>query len=284
MIKTYVVVLNYKVKKEVLECIKSLAKSVGFNKDFKVLVIDNNSADGSVEALKKKFPKIPLIVTQKNLGFTGGNNVGIKYVLERGAEYILILNPDTVVEKNAVENLLNETKKYQSGIIGPKIYFGTGKKIWYAGGILDMRNVLGKHRGVDELDSGQYNQAEETDYVTGAAMLISAKVFNKIGLFDERYFLYYEDADFCMRAKQAGFKVWYTPNSLIHHKNARSTGLGSPLQDYYITRNRMLFASKFAPFRTRFALFREALKNMGIPARRKALLDFLMGNFNEGNI
>lgn len=284
MTSTYVIVLNYKVKDELLECVKSLTATAGFDKDFKVLVIDNNSTDGSVEVIKKHFPKIPLIVNPQNLGFTGGNNVGIKYALEHGAEYVLILNPDTVVEKNAVVSLLKEAKKYQSAITSPKIYFGKGKKIWYAGGILDMNNVIGKHRGVDEEDHGQYNQAGETDYATGAAMLVSSKVFNKIGLFDGRYFLYYEDADFCIRAKQAGFKVWFTPRSVIHHKNARSTGLGSPLQDYYITRNRMLFAAKFLPFKTKFALFREALKNIAIPARRKAFFDFLRGQFGKGDI
>lgn len=284
MINTYIVVLNYKVKDEVLECIKSLTLSLGFNRDFKVLVIDNHSTDGSAEAIKKYFPKISLIENSDNFGFTGGNNIGIKYALEQGADYILILNPDTVVEKNTIKNLLSEANKYQTGIIGPKIYFGEDRKIWYAGGVLDMDNVIGNHRGVDEKDNGQYDQAGETDYVTGAAMLISSEVFNKIGLFDERYFLYYEDADFCVRAKQVGFKVWYTPHSTVYHKNARSTGLGSPLQDYYITRNRMLFASKFLLFRTRFALFREAVKNMGIPARRAALFDFLLSKFGKGDI
>ncbi|MDO8638554.1 MAG: glycosyltransferase family 2 protein [Candidatus Daviesbacteria bacterium] len=284
MINTYIVVLNYKVKDEVLECIKSLTLSLGFNRDFKVLVIDNNSIDGSAEAIKKYFPKISLIENSDNFGFTGGNNIGIKYALERGANYILILNPDTVVEKNTIKNLLSEANKYQTGIIGPKIYFGEDRKIWYAGGVLDMRNVLGKHRGVDEKDSGQYNKAGETDYVTGAAMLVSSEVFNKVGLFDERYFLYYEDADFCVRAKQAGFKVWYTPHSTVYHKNARSTGLGSPLQDYYITRNRMLFASKFLSLRTRFALLREAVKNIKIPIRRAALFDFLLSKFGKGDI
>lgn len=279
MKKVAVVVLNYKVKKETLACIESVKKST--YKNLQIIVVDNHSNDGLSGEIKK-FEEVTFIENSENLGFTGGNNIGIKFALNLGANFIFILNPDTEVDKDCIDNLVKAAEKI-GDILSPKIYFGHSKKIWYAGGTLDLANVLGKHRGMDEIDSGRYDKAEETDYTTGAAMLIKREVFEKNGLFDERFFLYYEDADFCIRAKKVGFKIYYVPSALVYHKNAQSTGLGSPLQDYFITRNRLFFAAKYLSFRTRFALLREALRNLGSPVRRQALFDFLTGNFGKGS-
>lgn len=273
-----VVILNYKLKELTLKCLKSVQSSDYPN--LNIIVVDNNSGDGLQEKIVND-KEITFIQTGDNLGYSGGNNIGIKKALELGADYIFILNPDAIVKKDTISILQKTALDSNSDILGPKVYFEDEKTIWYAGSQFDLANVLGNHRGVDEIDSGQYDQIEETDGVTGAAMFVKADVFKKIGSFDERYFLYYEDADFCYRAKQAGLKITYVPQAVVIHKNAQSTGLGTPLQDYYITRNRMLFASKFLSFRTRFALLREAIKNINIPARKKALLDFLMGNFGK---
>lgn len=280
MKKVTVVILNYKVKELTLKCIESVQSSD--YKDLSIILVDNNSEDGIEEEVKDK--NINFIQTGKNLGYSGGNNVGIKKALENGADYVFILNPDTKITSDCISKLVDNLEKENAGVVGPKIYFKGNKTIWFAGGIFDKANVIGSHRGVDEIDKGQYDQTIETDFITGAAMMVRKDVFEKISLFDERFFLYYEDSDFCFRARNAGFKVMYIPFALIFHENARSTGLGSPLQDYYITRNRMLFASKFLPFRTKFALFREALKNIKIQARRKAFFDFLLGRFGKGNI
>lgn len=278
MKKVTVVILNFQVKKETLACVKSVLETDYQN--LQIIVVDNNSNDNLEEELKK-FDDVIFIQNKKNIGFTGGNNVGIKYALSHGADCVFVLNPDTEISPGCMTALVNAS---QSGdILGPKIYFADTKKIWFAGGQFDVANVLGTHRGLNEEDNNQYNLIEDTDYVSGAAFFVKRQVFEKIGFFDERYFLYYEDADFCIRAKRAGFKVFYVPTALVFHKNARSTGLGSPLQDYFITRNRMLLASKFLPFRTRFALLREALKNIGSPARRLAFFDFLIGNFGQGS-
>lgn len=198
-------------------------------------------------------------------------------------ELIFILNPDTTVEKNTIRILVTKMEKFEASIVSPKIYFTGTKSIWYAGGIFDKSNVLGSHRGVDEEDKGQYDESIETDFATGAAMMVRRDVFDSIGLLDKRYFLYYEESDFCFRAKKAGFKTMYIPESVVEHSNAASTGLGSPLQDYFITRNRMLFAKKFLSLRTQFALLREGLRNLRIPARRLALIDFLLGRFEKGS-
>ena len=281
MPKVVVVILNYKVSDLTLAAVKSV-KNTGYE-NLQIVVVDNNSQDKLKEEISE-FEDIIFISNKENLGYSGGNNVGIKEGLKIGADYILVLNPDTEVAKNAISKLVEVAKLENADIVGPKIYFGDKKTIWYAGGVFDFKNVLGTHRGVNEKDTGQYDDTTQTDFVTGAAIMVSRKVVEKIGLFDERYFLYYEDSDFCFRAKEAGFKVMYMPMAVVYHLNAQTTKLGSPLQDYYISRNRLLFASKFLSFRTRFALLREALRNLGSPIRRRALFDFLTGNFGKGGI
>ena len=280
MKKVAVIILNYKVRELILKCIDSVRKSTF--KDFEIIVVDNNSRDGLAEALQGQ--DIIFIQNRENLGYTGGNNIGIKLALLKGSDFIFILNPDTQIDKSCVENLVKAAEKYNFGIAGPKIFFSGSKKIWYGGGIFDISNVIGKHIGVDEIDNGKYDKANETDFVTGAAFFVKTEVFSNIGLFDERFFLYYEDSEFCFRAKKKSFKIMYIPQALVYHANAKSAGLGSPLQDYFQTRNRMLFASVYLPFRTRFALFREALRNLGNPVRRLAFFDFLIGNFGKGSL
>lgn len=280
MVKVAVVILNFKVCKETLKCVNSVIKS-DYQK-MEIIVVDNNSGD-DIEKEIKGMEGVLFIQSKGNLGYTGGNNLGINKALENGADYIFILNPDTEVEKNTISSLVVGAEKEQAGISGPKILFSDKETIWYAGGILDLANVLGRHRGVDEKDKGQYDKIEKTEFVTGGAMFVKSDVFKKIGLFDEKYFMYLEDSDFCYRAKRAGFKILYNPKAVIYHENAKSAGLGSSLQDYFITRNRMLFAAKFLPFRTKFALLREAFKNILNSVKRLALFDFLMGNFGKGS-
>lgn len=281
MKKIAVVILNYKLKDLVLKCVDSVLKSS--YKNLQVIVVDNNSGDNIEQSIPHNS-KIIFIQSGGNLGFTGGNNLGIKKALETRADYIFVLNPDTTIKNNTISELLKKTEKYNAGIASPKIYFSNSKIIWYAGGKFDSANVLGSHIGVDQKDVGQFDQDNETDFATGAAMFIKREVFEQIGLFDERYFMYYEDSDFCFRAKKAGFKIMYIYSSLVYHLNAQSTGLGSSLQDFYITRNRMLFASKFLSLRTQFALLREAFRNSSSKIRRKALIDFLLSRFGKGTI
>lgn len=281
MKKVGVIILNYKVASYCVRCIESVKRST--YEQLKIYLVDNDSGREELEELEK-IQGVEFIESGSNLGYSGGNNLGIQQALSEGCELVFIINPDAIVEKKAIENLVVGLDRLEAGIAAPKIYFEGSEKIWYAGGIFDKQNVLGSHRGVNEVDAGNYEQEGETDYATGAAMLVKKDVFEKVGVFDERFFLYYEDADLCFRAKQAGFKVVYVPKAIAYHANAKSTGLGSPVQDYYITRNRMLLAKKYLPLRTQLALFREALKNIGQPMRRKALFDFWSGKFGKGDI
>lgn len=280
MKKVSLIILNFKVKENALECIKSVKSN---DYPSQIILVDNASEDG-IGKDAAKIKGIKFIQNNKNLGYTGGNNIGIKKAVKDGADYIFIINPDTIIDKGCIRHLVEAAERNGAGVVGPKIYFDDKKTLWHAGGIMDMLNVIGSHRGVDQKDRGQFENEEEVDFVSGAAILVKRDVFNSIGFFDERYFLYYEDADFCLRAKIAGFKIMYIPKAKVIHENAKSVGLGSPLQDYYITRNRLLYASKFLPLRTRLALFREALRNLGNPMRRLALCDFLIGRFGKGSV
>jgi len=274
MKKAFVVVLHYKGKQFTHQCLLSLQKTRAAGFSLKVVVVDNNSPE-SIADLKKEFSHNIFIKNKENLGFAEGNNVGIGYALKHGADYIMLLNNDTMVDSQMIVQLIRSAESDKKiGILGPKIYFAPGyefhkerykpseqgKVIWYAGGSMDWDNILASHRGVDEVDKGQYDKQVETDFVSGCAMFVKKEVFEKIGLLDKKYFLYLEDNDFCQKAKRAGFKVIYSPKASLWHLNAGSSEVGGPLHDYYLTRNRMLFAWRYAPLKTKLALTRESLR------------------------
>lgn len=243
------------------------------------LVVDNGSKDGTEEAIKNyKLPnmKYKFIQSGANLGFAGGNNVGIKDALKRNFDYIILMNNDLILPKDIVTKLVGYMEKSpEVGIASPKMYFAKGyefhkdrykesekgKVFWYAGGIIDKDNVYTSHRGVDEIDKGQYNQIEETDVANGACVIIRKQVFKKIGLLDHSFFLYWEDADFSERAKRAGFKVMYYPETCMWHKVSASTGgSGSPTNDYFLTRNRFFYSMRYSSLRTKFAVLRDTIR------------------------
>ena len=294
--KIAIIIVSYNSANDLPECLNSLKRLAIGDKRIAIYVVDNASSDNSVD-IAKKFD-VEVIKNKQNLGFSGGNNIGIKKALEGRADFILLLNPDTNLDKNLVIELLKVTQKDEKiGMLSPKIYFypgfefhksrykkaKLGKVIWYAGGKIDWDNVLASHRGADEVDVGQYNKVAETEFATGAAMMIKKEVFDRIGFFDEKFFLYLEDLDFCRRAKKAGFKIIYAPLGVVWHKWAASAGGGSKLQDYYFTRNRLLFGLKYANLRAKFALIRQSLKFLiGNGVKRKAVLDFYLGRFGKG--
>jgi len=289
--------LNFNGKKNTLDCLESLKNIKKDNFKLTIVVVDNASTDGSPSVISN----FKIILNKENLGFSGGHNVAIQYALENGADYVLILNNDTYVSPNFLTELVRIAEKDDGiGILSPKIYFAPGfeyhkaryskeekgKVLWYAGGEIDWVNVIGRNRGVDEVDVGQYDKTEETEAATGCCMLIKKEVFAKIGNFDDKYFLYYEDADLTMGAKNKGFKIYYAPKSIIWHKNARSSGgSGSVLQDYYITRNRLLFGFRYAPARSKLALFRESLSLLlkGRLWQKRGVIDFYLGKFGKGS-
>jgi GT2 family glycosyltransferase len=149
---------------------------------------------------------------------------------------------------------------------------------------MDWNNVMTVHRGVDEVDAGQFDRPGETEVVAGTAMFVRQAVFAKIGLFDEKYFLYFEESDFCRRARAAGFTLWYEPKAVLWHRNARSSGVGSDLHDYYTTRNRLLFGMRYAPWRAKLALLRQAMNLYfhGRKWQKQGVADFFLARLGPG--
>ena len=204
--------LNFNGKKNTLECLGSLKNIKRDNFRLTIMVVDNASTDGSVESIKhyvssSKHDGIKVIENKENLGFSGGHNVTIEYMFEGGADYVLILNNDTYVQENFLEELLKVGEQDNAiGILIPKIYFAPGfefhkdryskeekgKVLWYAGGEMDWANVIGRNRGVDLVDKGQFDETEETQLATGCCMLIKKEVIDMVGMLDNKYFLYYD--------------------------------------------------------------------------------------------
>jgi GT2 family glycosyltransferase len=295
--KTAFVVLSYNTKDLTNQCIDSL-KSAG-GKNLQVVVVDNNSSDGSQEILKNR-KDIDYLPLKNNLGFTGGNNFGIRHCLNKGYRFIGIINSDTIVDKDFLQPLVNQLKfKPDTGLVGPKIYFYPGKEyhrdkykssdkgkvIWSAGGNIDWDNVYASNRGIDEVDHGQYDRISETDFISGCCLLAKSDTWKKINLFDERYYLYYEDADLSQKSKKIGLKNLYIPQSKIWHINAGSSKVGGDLHDYFITRNRLLFGIKWAGPRAKISLIKESIKLLrkGRRWQKKGIKDFYLFNFGKGS-
>lgn len=301
MKKITIIIVTWNNQKDLLETLSSLR---GINQsDFtlETIVVDNASSDNSVFETKNQFPDVKIIQNQENLGFAQGNNIGIAAALENKSDYLLLLNNDTLVEKNFLQKLFQTAENDLSlGLISPKIYFARGyefhrdryaekdrgKVIWYAGGKIDWNNIICSHRGVDEVDIGQYNKGEITDFATGCCVLIRKELVLKIGILDKKYFMYFEDVDYSVRAKKIDYRVFYESKSIIWHKNAASSGKpGSPLHNYYLTRNRLYFGMKYAGNRTKTALFKDAfhLFKRNLPGERKGIIDFFLNRYDGRN-
>src|SRR3972149_5364896 len=262
--KVSIVVLNWNGLTDTLLLLKDLSKITisGFNPE--VVLVDNGSKDGSQEKFTDySLSNMPyrFIQTGSNLGFTGGNNVGMKDAIKRGADYVLLLNNDVILPKDIFTKLIKVAESDKKiGLLSPKMYFAQGyefhksrykknelgRVFWYAGGDIDRDNIYTSHRGVDEVDRRQYNKQSETDVANGACVLIRKEVIKDVGYLREKYFLYWEDADYSERAKRAGWKVVYTPATYLWHKVAQSSGIGSNLNDYFLTRNRLDFGLRYA--------------------------------------
>lgn len=300
--KVFIVILNWNRKDDSLGTLKSIEGMDIRGFELTTLVVDNGSTDGSredMESYKVLKGKYKYIQNSKNLGFAEGNNVGMRYALRKEADYVMLLNDDTIVDEKLVVNLLDVFKKYaRVGIATPKIYFAKGfefrkrykdsqlgKVIWYAGGDIDWKNVYGSNHGVDAVDMGQFDKVVDTDFATGCCMFIKREVLKKVGLFDKRYFAYLEDADLSQKAKKAGFRVLYAPPAKLWHKVSQSSRIGSELNDYFITRNRMIFGLSYAPLRTRLALVRESLRLLrkGRKWQKIGVRDYYLGRFEKGS-
>lgn len=211
---------------------------------YEVIVVDNASSEAGFEKIEKEFSTVTFIRNPLNSGFAGGNNKGIK--IAKG-DFLLLLNNDTEVEKGFLEPLIAcFLSDERIGMVSPKIkYFNAPDVIQYAGGVaINPVTGRGKFVGNKRKDSLVYKDSKRTELIHGAAMMVSRRLLDNIGPMDENYFLYYEELDWCERAKRAGFCLYFVGNSVVYHKESVSVGKNSPLRTYYLTRNRLLFMRK----------------------------------------
>ncbi len=252
----YVLILHWKGKKDTLSCLASLEK-VDYS-PFETVVIDNGSFDSLEEEIHKKFPSVFFLQNGKNLGYAEGNNRGILYALSQGAQAVLLLNNDTIVSPDFLTELVETKKAFpRGGIFGSKsLSLSLPDTIDHIGGFWkeEIAEFVCHDKGKPNYKSPPFL----VDYVSGCALLIEKQVIEKIGLLDARFFLLWEEADFCTRAKKEGFEIVAAPSSLIWHKVSASFS-GKPLLHYYWWRNRLLFLKKNFPFNKRKALYRACI-------------------------
>jgi GT2 family glycosyltransferase len=271
-LKFAIIVLNWNGKQDTLECLTSL-QAIDYP-NYEIIVVDNGSQDGSVKAIRQEFKTVTIVENPVNLGFAEGNNMGISYALFTDSDYIFLLNNDTIVDPQILNCFLSASQSYpQAGIFGAKIYlFHVPQQIWYAGAKWNRKTGRFSHIGIHQTeDHLSWNQVQETPYACGCALVIKAEVVRKIGLLDRRYFLMWEEADWCFRSRAAGYTCLVVPDALVWHKVSASFQGISLLWTYFYERNRLLWLethlaqvepSGWVRFRVWFKAFREIVGNI----------------------
>ena len=237
-----IITINYNGLKDTCELLDTLPLN---DEVIEVIVVDNASTQDEATELEKRYPQVKVIRSDKNLGFAGGNNLGIQ---ASHGKYFFFINNDAILpQPSALSLLINRLESSAHiGMVCPKIRFTWDKQpIQYAGYTpLSKITLRNKSIGFGEQDNGQYNTANPTPYAHGAAMMVKREVIEKTGMMPECYFLYYEELDWSMMIRRTGYEIWYEPACTIFHKESQTTGQQSPLKTYYITRNRLLFAQR----------------------------------------
>lgn len=230
--KVFVVVLNFNGKDVLNACLSSIFQSDYLN--FEVVVVDNCSEDSSFKQARSSFSRAHFIKNPGNLGFSQGNNIGIRYAIEKFADYIFILNNDTVIENSTISSLVHTMEKNPSAGIASPVIFNIDNSIWFAGGNINWKKMRAEHLHVIKSDVPY-----ATEYMSGCAMFVKKEVFKEIGLLDERFFLYYEDTDFSWRSKKHGFDLIIEPAAHITHFE-HSTSLNKS-KNYWLVLSGLLF-------------------------------------------
>ncbi|MBE7171069.1 MAG: glycosyltransferase family 2 protein [Williamsia sp.] len=216
--------------------------------NYEVIVVDNGSKVDPVPAWKQKYPTMQFIRSEKNLGFTGGNNLGLQYAK---GDYLFVINNDTEVTPGMLGQLVDTLEKHpQIGVISPKINYFDKQDVLQYTGYTDMNYYTARNKCIGQLekDKGQYDYLTgKTGYAHGAAMLVTREAMEKAGVLSDNFFIYYEELDWCERIKKAGFEVWVDMQALLFHKESMTVGKKSAFKEYYMNRNRILFNRKHAP-------------------------------------
>ena len=279
----YAITLNWNRCEDTVACLESLNDLTYPNKT--LLLVDNASDDGTAEVVTSRFPDIEIIANEHNLGFAAGFNVGIRRAFDQGADFVFIINNDAIIEEDALSEMMSLVED-DVGLIAPKIYYASEPdRIWSVGGMRQPMTIEMTGDAQGEIDSEKWSSVLERDYLVGCALLISRRLYEKVGLFDERFYMYYEDSDLSLRARQAGFRLLLSPRSHVLHKVAiSSNGKGSPFERYWMAYSSVLFFRKHVkrwrwliviPYRTVSAV--KTVWQLFWQGRRKAMWAYVRG-------
>lgn len=299
----YFVILNWNQRDLTLDCLASLSELDYPN--YSIVLVDNGSQDDSVTLVRRRFPGVILIENRQNLGYSEGNNVGIRRALVERADYVLLLNNDTTVDPGFLRTLIKVAESDPAiGMVGPTMYYAQpSNMIWGAANYINWTEGTVIRQLMGQLDDGSGTvlpgSPQEVDAIDTCALLVKREVVEKIGLMDGRYFINYDDVDWCVRARKAGYTLVYVPDARMWHKVSASMGQASPATTYYMTRNALLFFWRHAQGTSRFLSVRHILartiRTIGAwtlkpkyrAFRRKrdanlfAIRDFFLGRFGK---
>jgi hypothetical protein len=232
----YVVVLNWNNPADTLLCLRHLVQSR--YPHMRPVVVDNGSTDDSVAQIRAAFPQIPLLQTGANLGYAGGNNQGIRYSLEQGAAYVVLLNNDAFVAPDALGHLVAAAERDPTiAAAGCKVpLYAEPRRLWAAGEVFPF--------GCSPLDDGAFDTPCDIEYAAGCCILLRRAALARVGLFDPDFFCYFEEYDWCLRATDAGYRIVYVPEAVVYHRVAASAGAASPLYYYFYVRNYLAMSAR----------------------------------------
>jgi len=256
------VILNSNRRDDTLACLSSLEQNSYANR--RTIVLDNASSDGSVDAVRTSFPGVQIIELDQNLGYAGNNDVGIKAAMDQGADWVFVLNEDTILAPDCLEKLVAVGESEPAiGIVGPLVYHHDEPEVIQSAGGKMNRFFQGWHRGQNEPDHGQYDHPEPVDWITGCGIMVRREVIEQVGAIDERFFYYVEEFEWCIRARKSGWKIFFAPQAKLWHKGVQRNYQPKPSIMYYLTRNRLFLLYKHhASFITWLVTWSELLRTL----------------------
>lgn len=288
-----IILINYNGREDTIECVNSLL-NINYS-NFNIVIVDNCSTqEQNFGEELNKTDKVSIIWSNENLGFSGGNNLGIKYCFEHyKPDYYLLINNDTIVHPDFLKHLVSTAKQNKNaGLICGKIYYNSPRNIiWSAGGYIDQKTGWTHHYGADEIDIGQYDEERNVKFATGCLLLIPRQIISNVGLLDENYFLYFEDVDYSVRVLNKGYDIVYCPDSVIYHKVSSSTKQNGKVFTYYFVRNSFIFINKYGCSKLRsyishmFQYIKDILRHRSqAKVVFKATVDFLRGTHGKAEL
>lgn len=288
--QVYIILVSYRNADLTIECVRSILSCN--DPSIHIVIVDNNSPDDTFVTLKKELSgihNVKLILSKANNGFSAGNNIGIKYSLKQGADYVMLLNNDTVIDPDMIDILKNKCDRYT--VASPKMYYyDSPQRIWFAGGKYLKKSGRYIHIGENQMDSPEHSKSIRCDFLTGCCMMISSQTIRDVGLLSEEYFMYIEDIDYSLRLKKNHVRMIMIPDAKLWHKIGASSGNRSKLSLYYGNRNRLYLNKKFhksfyiktvTVFSRILLALKGSVKNTDEKIIWLSLLDYLKGNMGK---